>query len=75
MKPHNVMVMEKQNHLVKLIDFGLSQVMKEDHKVWAKELQGYTPNYAAPEVLDQQPFDEKIDIWGLGLILYELLFQ
>lgn len=31
-----------------------------------------TLDYASPEILAQLPYDEKIDIWSLGCIAYEL---
>lgn len=34
-----------------------------------------TPNFIAPEVLaaDDEPYDEAVDVWSLGCILYCLL--
>ncbi len=54
---------------VKIIDFGLSAVSLQ-------ECQGKvgTAYYMAPEILKGENYDEKIDIWSLGVILYLLLF-
>ena len=38
------------------------------------EIQGFF-NYVAPEILNQKEFDEKSDLWSLGVIIYILLFQ
>ena len=32
-----------------------------------------TPEYLAPEVLQGKPFDEAVDWWTLGCIVYEML--
>ena len=33
-----------------------------------------TPIYMAPEVLQKKPYDNKVDVWALGIITCELLF-
>ena len=32
-----------------------------------------TPLYMAPELIRQQRYDEKVDVWSLGCIVYQLL--
>lgn len=51
---------------LKIIDFGLSQICKNQKK--QHEIAG-TPYYMAPEVLKGK-FDEKCDIWSIGVLLY-----
>ena len=55
---------------VKLIDFGLSKRFfgKEQHM---HTMVG-TPYYVAPEVL-KGDYDERCDVWSLGVIMYILL--
>ena len=69
LKPENLML-EKENHWdLKVIDFGLSRVFNKDKKM--NQRLG-TPYYVAPEVLKKR-YDEKCDIWSIGIILHILL--
>lgn len=54
---------------MKIIDFGLSQRIRGGNYIF--DTVG-TLEYLAPEVARKQ-FDEKADIWSLGVILYQLL--
>jgi len=53
---------------LKLIDFGLSQ------KMTCEPMSGFEGSaaYMAPEMY-QGEFNEKVDIWGIGVIMYRLL--
>ena len=33
-----------------------------------------TPDYIAPEVLTEQTYDQRVDIWSVGVIMFECLF-
>ncbi len=59
----------KTKFKVKLIDFGTSQLYEDGQKL--TERYG-TPYYIAPEVLKKN-YNEKCDVWSLGVILYILL--
>ena len=32
-----------------------------------------SPLYMAPELVNRQPYNEKVDVWSLGVITYQLL--
>ena len=67
-KPDNICLRSTSPWLIKLIDFG-SAVCKQD------SLSSYIQSrwYRAPEVILGAPLNDKIDLWGLGCALIELI--
>ncbi|KEH39300.1 serine/threonine-protein kinase EDR1 isoform X3 [Medicago truncatula] len=55
---------------VKICDFGLSRIML-DPPIRDSSSAG-TPEWMAPELIRNEPFDEKCDIFSLGVIMWEL---
>lgn len=55
---------------VKITDFGLSRLLRESQ---VHTRPGGTPEWMAPELLRQDPFDEQSDVYSFGVILWELL--
>ena len=55
----------------KVTDFGFA--VKHDKQKLKLSL-GTAP-YKAPEIIEFQNYDEKVDIWAIGVIAYELLFE
>jgi serine/threonine protein kinase len=53
-----------------IADFGLSCTSDDHGKIFEK---CGTPGYMDPEVLNGLPFNDKSDIFSLGVILYNLL--
>ena len=67
-KPENILIGD--DNKIKLCDFG-----------WAKELTLEnrstfcgTVEYMAPEIVGSENYDYGVDIWSLGILLYELLY-
>ena len=71
-KPDNVMVHAETGHL-KLIDFGISK--KTYQRGARREMLTVigTPYYLAPEALLGGGYDERVDLWALGITLYKLV--
>jgi len=69
LKPENVLV-DQEGH-IKLTDFGLSKIRKNEQEV-AYTFCG-TPEYLAPEVIVGQGHSKYVDYWSLGLIIFEMI--
>ncbi|KAK9123972.1 hypothetical protein Sjap_013574 [Stephania japonica] len=69
LKSPNLLVDMK--YTVKVSDFGLSR-LKENTFLSSKSAAG-TPEWMAPEVLRDEPSNEKSDIYSFGVILWELV--
>lgn len=69
LKSLNIMLKNKGKR-IKIIDFGVSRKVSEN-TVALKTFYG-TPLYLSPELVQNKPYNEKTDIWSLGVILYEL---
>ncbi|XP_028807674.1 probable serine/threonine-protein kinase SIS8 isoform X1 [Neltuma alba] len=55
---------------VKICDFGLSRIMTEPSIKDASS--AGTPEWMAPELIRNEPFNEKCDIFSLGVLMWEL---
>jgi tetratricopeptide (TPR) repeat protein/tRNA A-37 threonylcarbamoyl transferase component Bud32 len=86
-KPGNIMILSRErqdphereekvhhNGLIKILDFGLSQVM-ELEQIREKGTIVGTFSYMSPEQtgLIRKPVDERSDLYSLGIVFYELL--
>eukprot|EP00775_Hariotina_reticulata_P001705 gene1705-2051_t len=68
MKPQNILI--GSGGVVKLCDFGFARAMSCNTMVLTS-IKG-TPLYMAPELVQEQPYNHTVDLWSLGVILYEL---
>lgn len=76
LKPENFLFLRKDSFNLKLIDFGLAirwdhSLKEELKKKGEKKLVG-TSYYLAPEIMEAN-YDERCDIWSIGVMLYILL--
>ena len=55
---------------VKLCDFGFARAMSCQTMVLTS-IKG-TPLYMAPELVQERTYNRTVDLWSLGIILYEL---
>lgn len=55
---------------IMLGDLGIARAMSENTH-FLKSLVG-TPFYLSPELCNDKPYNEKSDIWALGVVLYEM---
>ena len=58
---------DDKNSIIKIIDYGFSFNYKKNKNEKKSSLG--TPYYMAPEVFDGI-YDEKCDIWSVGIMLY-----
>ena len=67
LKPENLLINE--NNILKLCDFGWSVKLNSNKRTTFCG----TVEYMAPEIIKKQKYDETIDIWSLGVLLFELV--
>ena len=78
LKPENIIVESFDGgEIPRLVDFGIAVLRDPESIAGGKLTQSGqvlgTPIYMAPEQAQCEPFDERIDIFALGVILYEMI--
>ena len=57
---------------VKLSDFGLSKTIKKDEITATKV---GSPITKAPEIFFEEAYNDKVDLWSIGIIMHQLLYK
>jgi len=68
-KPSNIFYIDDPQNIIKLGDFGCSIFIKDN-----KSEPIGTIFYTAPEIIKNFEYDERCDLWSLGITLFELYF-
>ena len=67
--PQNIMV--RYDGIVRVIDFGIAKALDRSGATRPGTWRG-TPAYMAPEQVRGRPMDRRVDVFGLGVVLWEL---
>lgn len=71
LKPENLLLLsDVEDSQVKIADFGFAKKVYTPNSLTT---QCGTPGYVAPEILEGTAYDERADMWSVGVILYILL--
>ena len=71
LKPSNILV--NREGQIKLLDFGIAKLIEADGAQTASAVRLFTPEYAAPEQVRGEAVTTGVDVYALGLLLYQLL--
>lgn len=70
-KPANIFMLSRTQPRV--LDFGIARATHRHDTHTDEDLIGGSPYYMAPEQVRQQAIDRRVDVFSLGVVLYELL--
>jgi eukaryotic-like serine/threonine-protein kinase len=70
LKPENIMLLD--DGTLKVMDFGIARLTGQEGLTTASLFIG-TPQYAAPEMVEPTTIDHRVDLYALGIILFEML--
>jgi NIMA (never in mitosis gene a)-related kinase len=63
-------IMLSENDRITITDFGLAKLIENDCSKMLSVVG--TMLYSCPEIIKNEPYNERADVWALGCILYEL---
>ena len=70
-KPENIIINNKKNKNIIICDLGLGSFLEEIDSLFYR---CGTPGYMAPEILKEEKYDFKIDVFSAGIVFYIVLF-
>lgn len=70
-KPSNILV--EPDGRLRLLDFGVATALDDEAELTRQAPAPMTPERAAPEQLRGEPASTATDVWGLGVLLHELV--
>jgi serine/threonine protein kinase/predicted translin family RNA/ssDNA-binding protein len=75
LKPENILLVEKgiEERFIKVIDFGIARTMNSTQFTHPSQGLLGTPLYMSPEQCLNKKIDHRVDIYAMGMILYEML--
>ncbi|XP_044073360.1 striated muscle preferentially expressed protein kinase isoform X2 [Siniperca chuatsi] len=66
-KPDNILMSDPHGDQIRICDFGNAVVIKPDEAQYCKY---GTPEFVAPEIVNQTPVSKASDIWSIGVTAY-----
>ena len=70
LKPANILL--TKDNKIKLADFGLARQIQPNEDALLRTHVG-TPYYKAPEIYRQQGYSDNVDLWSLGIMLFQMV--
>ena len=71
LKLNNILIKNNKNDLIPMLsDYGKKASLDERLNIMQS-----TTHYSAPELLMGEEYDYKVDLWSIGIILYQLYFN